>query len=108
MTKIEKIFSTEINKLIFFGSKIAIYLTLGHHKGRPSYRRSLQPSKENIQHFKILSLTFFFLGSVLPSWLPFPMRIRIQRTKINADPCGFGSVSKTLVKIVPFTIISNF
>jgi hypothetical protein len=37
---------------IFFLSKIAIYLSLGLHKGRPSYRRSLQPSKENIQHFK--------------------------------------------------------
>jgi hypothetical protein len=32
--------------------KIAIYLSLGLHKGGPSYRRSLQPSKENIQHFK--------------------------------------------------------
>jgi hypothetical protein len=25
---------------------------LGLHKGHPSYRRNLQPSKENIQHFK--------------------------------------------------------
>jgi hypothetical protein len=32
--------------------KIAIYLTLGLHEGRPNYRRSLQPAKENIQHFK--------------------------------------------------------
>jgi hypothetical protein len=32
--------------------KVAIYLSLGLPKGRPSYRRSLQPSKENIQHFK--------------------------------------------------------
>jgi hypothetical protein len=31
---------------------IAIYLSLGFHKGRPSYRRSLQPSKENIQYLK--------------------------------------------------------
>jgi hypothetical protein len=29
-----------------------IYLSLGFHKGRPSYMRSLQLSKENIQHFK--------------------------------------------------------
>jgi hypothetical protein len=36
-----------------FGSKTTIYLSLGLHKGRPSYRRSLQPSKNNIQHFKI-------------------------------------------------------
>jgi hypothetical protein len=35
-----------------FDKKIAIYLSLGLHKGCPSDRRSLQPSKENIQHFK--------------------------------------------------------
>ncbi len=28
------------------------YLSLGLHKRHPSYRGSLQPSKENIQHFK--------------------------------------------------------
>jgi hypothetical protein len=32
--------------------KIAIYISLGLHKGHPSYRRSFQLSKENIQHFK--------------------------------------------------------
>jgi hypothetical protein len=37
---------------IYFSSKTAIYLSLGLPKGRPSYRRSLQPSKENIKHFK--------------------------------------------------------
>ncbi len=36
-------------KKYFCWSKIAIYLSLGHYKGRPSYRRSLQPSKENIR-----------------------------------------------------------
>jgi hypothetical protein len=38
--------------LMFFLSKLTNYLYLGLHKGRPSYSRSLQPSKENIQHFK--------------------------------------------------------
>ncbi len=42
------------------------------HEGQRSYRRSLQPSKENIQHFKIASL---FLWVILPSW------IRMQPTK---------------------------
>jgi hypothetical protein len=42
--------------LIFFGIKITIYLSLGLHKGRLSYRRSLQSSKENIQHFKKCNL----------------------------------------------------
>jgi hypothetical protein len=36
----------------FYDQKIAIYLSLGLNKGRPSYRRSLQPSKENIKHFR--------------------------------------------------------
>jgi len=39
--------NTAKNLFIFFSSK-----SLGLHKGRLSYRRSLQPSKENIQHFK--------------------------------------------------------
>jgi hypothetical protein len=55
-----------------FWSKIAIYLSLRLPKGRPSYRRSLQPSKENIFTF------FYFFGSFLPSWI----RICI----LNADP----------------------
>jgi hypothetical protein len=32
--------------------KTAIYLSLGLHKVCPSYRRSLQLTKEAIQHFK--------------------------------------------------------
>jgi hypothetical protein len=35
-----------------YGSKTAIYLSLGLHKVCPSNRRSLQLSKEAIQHFK--------------------------------------------------------
>jgi hypothetical protein len=46
-SKIEK--NLQLEDLIkFFWSKIATYLSLGLHKGRPSYRRNLQPSKENI------------------------------------------------------------
>jgi hypothetical protein len=40
------------NNLSFFDKKIAIYLSLGLIKERLSYWRSLQPSEENIQHFK--------------------------------------------------------
>jgi hypothetical protein len=36
----------------FGGIKSTIYLSLGLHKGRSSYRRSLQLPKENIHHFK--------------------------------------------------------
>ncbi len=46
----------------------AIYSSLGLHKGLPSYRRSLQPSKENIQHFKKWNLLTFsiFVGHFCP------------------------------------------
>ncbi len=65
--------------------KIAIYLSLGLHKGRPSYKRNLQPSKENIQHFKTWKFfTFFNFCEFWSSW------IRIRQLKLNADaqPCS--------------------
>ncbi len=69
---------------LFFISKIAIYLSLGLHKGRPSYKRSLQPSRKNIQHLKRWNFLIFFLlfcGSFLPSWI----WIRIP----NPDPLAW-------------------
>ncbi len=59
---------------IFFWSKIAIYLSLGLPKRRPSYRRSLQPSKENIQHFQTWKFFTFFLFVGHPT------------AQINGDP----------------------
>ncbi len=47
-------------KTKFSEPKTTIYLSLGLHKGRPSYRRSLQPSKENIQHFNKWNFLIFF------------------------------------------------
>jgi hypothetical protein len=44
MTKNLKKFTAE--------KKTTIYLSLGTPKGSPSYRRSLQPAKDNIQNFK--------------------------------------------------------
>jgi hypothetical protein len=38
--------------LSFVDQKLQFTYPLGLHKGRPIYRRSLQPSKENIQHLK--------------------------------------------------------
>ncbi len=46
-------------KFNFFGSKTTIYLSLGLHKERPSYRRSIQLLKENIQHFKTWNFSIF-------------------------------------------------
>ncbi len=60
----------QLKKKILVGSKATIYLSLGLHKERPSYRRSLQLSTEAIQHFKTWTFTifFYFCGSFLPSW----------------------------------------
>jgi hypothetical protein len=46
MTKSEKNIA-EIFSFLFFEQKF-----LGLHKGRTSHMRSLQPSKDNIKHFK--------------------------------------------------------
>ncbi len=61
----------------FFRSKIAIYLSLDLHKGRPNYRRSLQPSKENVHtwkheiswHFSFLWVIFALLDPDPLTWL---------------------------------------
>ncbi len=91
-SEIEKNLQLEI-WFLFFWSKIAIYLSLCLHKGCPSYRRSLQPSKVNIQHFKRWKCCpfFYFLGAFFTSWI----RIRNlyadpdpdPTAQINADPC---------------------
>ncbi len=76
----EKIYSC---KFFFkmFGSKIAIYLSLGLHKGGTSYRRRLQLSKENIENFKTWKfLTFFYICVIFALLDPDP------GTRINADP----------------------
>ncbi len=73
---------------IFFWSKTAIYLSLGLRKVCPSYRRSLQFSKEAIQHFK----TWTFKKNCLLLWVIFAL--------LDPDPdpdpdseygSGFGS-----------------
>ncbi len=61
-----------LNLFIFFWSKIANYLCLSLHKGRPSQRRSLHPTRENIQHFETWNFStsfFLFLWVILPSWI---------------------------------------
>jgi hypothetical protein len=71
-----------------FSSKIAITLPLGLPKRHQSYMRSLQPSKENIQHPALQKIKFiyffYFCGSFLPYWIriqgPHLIRIRIHNT----------------------------
>ncbi len=69
--KLEKKNAENLLVKSYFDKKIVIYLSLGLHKGRPSYRRSLQPSKENIHHFKRWNLlaVSYFSGSFLSSWI---------------------------------------
>jgi hypothetical protein len=66
----------------FYVKKKLIYLSLSLHEGGSSYR-SLQPSKES----KEIIASLIFLSSFCPpgSESAFPMRIRIQPTKNNAD-----------------------
>jgi hypothetical protein len=59
-------------KIMSFWSIIPIYLSPRPPRRTSSYWRSLQPSKENIQHFK----TWKFLWITFASWIPKSMRIR--------------------------------
>ena len=65
MTKNWKKITAE-KKVNFFWSKTAIYLSLGLHKVCPGYRRSLQLTKEAIQHFKTWIFSTF-VGHFCPS-----------------------------------------
>jgi hypothetical protein len=68
-------------------------VSLGLHKECPSYRWSLQLSKENTQRFKTWNCSFFFsffsrfLWVILPSWI----RIRIHWPDWIRIQSGSGS-----------------
>jgi hypothetical protein len=59
--------SQKLKKKLQLKKDLILYLILGFYKERPSYRRSLQPLKENIQHFYFskheISSFFLFLSS---------------------------------------------
>ncbi len=76
--------------------KTTIYLSLGLHKGRPSYQRSLQLSKENSQHFKtwnFLILTVSTFVGHLPSWI----RIRNTRHQVCLWCAGHQKLQRAAV-----------
>jgi hypothetical protein len=80
-----------------FFEKNAIYLSLDHLSGWPSYRRSLQPQKENItalQKMKFINF-FLFLCYFWPLWLWSGSR----------DPIESGSGSTVLM--ITLKTISN-
>ncbi len=76
--KLKKKYNRKKNCLLFI--KNWNLLIFRPSKGHPSYRRSLQPSKENIQHFKKRNLlTFYqFLWVVFALLDPDPIRIWIH------------------------------
>jgi hypothetical protein len=69
----------------FFISKTAIYLSLGLHKVCPGYRRSLQLTKEAIQHFKTWIFSTFVGHFCLLDPDPDPDPI----VRLNTDPILF-------------------
>jgi hypothetical protein len=78
----------------------------------PSYRKSLQSSIENsqqLQNMKFLNFFFFFGNFCLPvseskSAFQMEILIRIQKTKINWDPCRSGSESSTYCELTRTTL----
>ncbi len=76
----------------FFWTNIAIKLSPGRHKGRPSYRRSLKPSKEKILHFK----KWNFVNIFLLLWVIFALldpNPRCESVYGSKDPIESGSNS---------------
>jgi hypothetical protein len=74
----------QLEKITFFYQKFQYtYFSPCLHEGRPSYRESLQLSKENTQHFKkIHFFTYFFCLSFSATWI----RIWIRILSANLDP----------------------
>ncbi len=73
----------------FFDQKLlctVLYLSVGPHKGHPNYRRSLHPSKENIQHFKPCNFFTLLVIFALLDTDPDPD----EQNTVNADPCWSG------------------
>ncbi len=73
--------------LSFFDKKNC--LSLGLHKGRQSFRRSLQPSKENIQHFQKMKFIngFLFFWAIFWIFCPLGSVLRIRTlTRIQGPP----------------------
>jgi hypothetical protein len=74
------------NLKILTAEKIAIYLSLGFREGRPSYRRSLQPSKKEhpaLQNMKFFN--FYLFLCVYDFCSPQSGSSRPKQMRIHAD-----------------------
>ncbi len=90
----KKIYSRE-NKFRFFGYKIAIYLSLGLHKGRPSHRRSRQLSKSSTSKLDTSSLFIFFGSFLFYLYLYYPWKHLTPQYKYRT--CDFPPLVLFLV-----------
>ncbi len=65
---------------------LATNLPLDLNEGHPRYKRSFQPSKENIQHFTTIHFfTSFFLWIICATWIRIPNANQNQ-LRIHEDP----------------------
>jgi hypothetical protein len=63
----------------------SLYFMIKNYKGRPSYKKSIQPIKRThpaLQNMKIPNIFHFFVLSFFPSWL----RIRIGILIVDPGP----------------------
>ncbi len=104
----KQFFRKKLHNLYFLLSKMKIYLFLGLHKGSPICRRSLQPSNENIRHFRtLISELFVFMWVILA--LPDPVdwnqrgQMRILLHRFQAKTFDFAHGYHTSPRYLPKT-----
>jgi hypothetical protein len=69
----------------FFDQNYTLLIPIGLHKGHPSYRRSLPPSKEYIQYLKFINPFSIFVGHFCPSGSEYGSRDPAESGS-NPDP----------------------
>ena len=106
MTKKLKIYSWKRNSN-FTDTKCIIFIPSLHEQAFRSQQRTSSTSKQYFSSFFSPLLGHFWLpgsgsGSAFPMWI----RVRIQATKTNADPCGSGST--TLLVTISLQILMSY
>jgi hypothetical protein len=86
---------------LFFEQKLQFTFTQAFPKGRPSYSRSIQPSKEDIQYFKNEIYVHFFLSL----WASFALLDPIWRG-IRIQNTGFSPCAPSVLHL--YTLPSGF
>ena len=99
MTKNWKKFTAEKKITFFLDQKTSINLSLGLHKGRPSYRRSLQLSEETSSTSKHEFLNFFLL-----LWVIFDLLDPHQDPKPCMKPRHYVTMPLALIVILIMTV----